>query len=231
MRETAKIRQMIGMADSCELMALTFVFPDESLAAALASGAYGSDALDCLSDAGADEKTLARVRSALHVFVDVDVDALLVRMKRGYSLLYLAPEPDGRIWTYEAPFRYVAQNKAGAPSLFRSPTTLDVEACMRKAGVTVDDNRKEPADSIRNEFLFLSHLHKNLALALIAEDDSDARKWTLAIESFAEKHILIWLVPFMELTRDRAELIQCAEEYVALSIVGSALGAILSKTA
>ena len=40
----------------------------------------------------------------------------------------------------------------GVPALFRTPVTLDVERLMREAGVVAKNARKEPCDSVFEEF-------------------------------------------------------------------------------
>ena len=59
------VRRAIGLADSCELMAAAFAFPDAELAAALADGSFQSDALACLADAGAATATVDKAAAAL----------------------------------------------------------------------------------------------------------------------------------------------------------------------
>ena len=129
------VRRAIGLADSCELMAAAFAFPDAELAAALADGSFQSDALACLADAGAATATVDKAAAALSAFDGADVVGLADRMRKGHTILYLTPGVDVPIWPYEASFRYTAEGHEGSPALFRSARTLDVERHMREAGV------------------------------------------------------------------------------------------------
>ena len=153
------VRRAIGLADSCELMAAAFAFPDAELAAALADGSFQSDALACLADAGAATATVDKAAAALSAFDGADVVGLADRMRKGHTILYLTPGVDVPIWPYEASFRYTAEGHEGSPALFRSARTLDVERHMREAGVLPKTARKEPSDSVWNEFSFLSFLY------------------------------------------------------------------------
>ncbi|MEI3231646.1 MAG: molecular chaperone TorD family protein [Gordonibacter pamelaeae] len=154
------VRRAIGLADSCELMAAAFAFPDAELAAALADGSFQSDALACLADAGAATATVDKAAAALSAFDGADVVGLADRMRKGHTILYLTPGVDVPIWPYEASFRYTAEGHEGSPALFRSARTLDVERHMREAGVLPKTARKEPSDSVWNEFSFLSFLRQ-----------------------------------------------------------------------
>ena len=143
------VRRAIGLADSCELMAAAFAFPDAELAAALADGSLQSDALACLADAGAATATVDKAAAALSAFDGADVVGLADRMRKGHTILYLTPGVDVPIWPYEASFRYTAEGHEGSPALFRSARTLDVERHMREAGVLPKTARKEPSDRRR----------------------------------------------------------------------------------
>lgn len=60
---------------------------------------------------------------------------------------------------------HAASGHKKAPSLFRSPVTLDVEKLMAASGVQIKDARKEPADSIRDELSYLSFAYGSAARA------------------------------------------------------------------
>ena len=133
---TADLRRVVGLADLCELLAITFAFPaDDGLAAALASGTYLSDATGCLADAGYPASQVQDACRKLETFVGRDVTELAQDLRRGHSLLFLSPGSQGPVWPYEGAFRFDATGTAEAPSLFRSPVTLQVEKAMGEAGL------------------------------------------------------------------------------------------------
>lgn len=109
---------------------------------------------------------------------------------------------------YESAFLHVERGLSGIPSLFRTPVTMDVERCMREAGVVAKNARKEPCDSVFEEFEFLSYLYAKLADAL-SDDDAEAATtavagWTERLRAFEDEHALAWLPAFMRRTQELA---------------------------
>lgn len=214
------VRRAIGLADSCELMAAAFAFPDAELAAALADGSLQSDALACLADVGAATATVDKAAAALSAFDGADVVGLADRMRKGHTILYLTPGVDVPIWPYEASFRYTAEGHEGSPALFRSARTLDVERHMREAGVLPKTARKEPSDSVWNEFSFLSFLYGSLAAAEQEGRRDDAAVWSGRAVRFWDEHLGCWIPAFMGRTREEAFLQTYGVEYAALALMG-----------
>ena len=227
MNGSDNLRRAIGLADCCELIAATWRFPDEQLCAALRGGSYTADAQSCLEDTGVDTGVLHQVADSLVHFEKRAVGDLLALLKREYSLLYMAPGPDVSVWPYEAPFRFVAEGREGVPTLFRAPVTLDVERHMREAGVLPKDARREPSDSVWDEFSFLADLYGNVAAALEKEDEAAERQWRGRIGAFCREHALRWLPDFMARTREESADKQRGCEYAALSrLADVVLGAV-----
>ncbi|RDB64346.1 hypothetical protein C1878_00320 [Gordonibacter sp. 28C] len=210
----------IGMADSCELMSAAFAFPDEDLANALSSGLFMDDALACLLDADAGETALGQASAALTDFARTDAAELIEVLRKGNTIMFLTPGNDVPVWPYEAAFRYTAENHQGAPSLFRSARTIDVERHMREAGVLPKNARREPSDSVWNEFSFLSFLYGSLAAALQEGRDGDAEVWRDRIARFWDEHASCWLSAFMEKTREESSAQTYGKEYAALASLG-----------
>lgn len=203
-----ELRRLIGRADLCELVRLTFTFPEDGrLAGALVDGAYEADALACLADAGAGEADLARARELLAPFAGQDAAALGDRLRKGFSILFLTPGRAVPAFPYEAPFRFIEAGRDGVPSLFRSPVTLDVEKAMAAAGVQARNRLKEPADSIWNEFGFMGYL-LGCAAACVeagevaspgaggAADADDAALWLGRADEFSAEHLMAWVPAF-----------------------------------
>lgn len=218
-----KLRRAIGLADVCELMAAAWAFPTAELAAALADGAFADDAAAALEDAGAVGGEAAEAVSALRglsrsgyggavedsrvvecVEDPESANELFSALRKGYSLLFLAPGSQVPVFPYESAFRHCALGASGVPALFRSPVTLDVERQMRAAGVTPADARTEPADSVWNEFAFLSYGWGKVAEALEAGDADAEQKWRDVTTGFWRDHGALWLPAFMEKTIEEA---------------------------
>lgn len=95
---------------------------------------------------------------------------------------------------------HAASGHKKAPSLFRSPVTLDVEKLMAASGVQIKDARKEPADSIRDVLSYLSFAYGSAAQSLYDGDDKGEARWLSAAESFKTAHFDVWAKAFMEKT-------------------------------
>ena len=228
---TADLRRVVGLADLCELLAITFAFPaDDGLAAALASGTYLSDATGCLADAGYPASQVQDTCRKLKTFVGRDVTELAQDLRRGHSLLFLSPGSQGPVWPYEGAFRFAATGTAEAPSLFRSPVTLQVEKAMGEAGLLPATARTEPVDSIWGELGFLSQLYGHQAqaaaqaLALAqGSANNESASWAARAAAFTRQHVVPWMPDFMERTRCRAEAggFSHGTEYAALARFGA----------
>lgn len=209
------LRRLIGRADLCELVRLTFTFPEDGrLAGALADGAYLADALACLEDAGADEQVRMHARDLLEPFAGMDAAELQDRLRKGFTILFLVPGRGVPAFPYEAPFRFVAADREGVPSLFRSPVTLDVEKHMARAGVEARNRLKEPADSIWNELGFMGYLLGRAAECLEANEegagceqtreDGDCGLWLARADAFVDEHLSAWAPAFFAKTQAEA---------------------------
>lgn len=214
-------RRLAGAADVCELLSVAFRFPEEdALAAALSDGRFAADAQGALSDAGATAEVLTTSDKLLASFRSLNAEELQSDLRRGYSLLFLAPGAKVPVWPYEAPFRYRAKGRPGAPSLFRSPVTLEVAASMDEVGFKSID-ATEPPDSVADELAFLSALLTTAAAALQAGDETAARSWLGKARRFWDDHPGQWLSAFMEQVQREAPLRKGASHYNLLARWGA----------
>lgn len=201
MDQQLRLRRLVGLADSCELMAAAWVFPDQDVPAALVSGAFAADARACLVDADAAPEVVEAVGRAFETAGPLD-DAAAVRaqMRLGHSRLFLITDEPPRIYPFEGPFKHMAANGEGMPALFGTRTVHAVRDAMRAAGVEPADSRTEPVDSAWNEFAFLSYLYGSLAQAEaqafeggVPAEGCDAATWRERIRSFNDQHAQMWL--------------------------------------
>lgn len=215
-----RLRISVGLADSCELMAAAFAFPVKELAVALSGGSFQEDCVSCLKDAGVD---WGKPCAKLAPFEGRDAASLFSELRKGHSLLYLAPGGHALVWAYESPFLFAAAGGEGEPALFRSGCQMDVERHMREAGVLPKDARTEPIDSVWSEFSFLSFLYGNVAKSLHEGRADDAGEWSDRIVRFWDEHASKWMAAFMERTVEKASGLSCGAEYAALAEVGLAV--------
>jgi len=220
-----KLRVAVGLADLCELMSAAFAFPTPELAAALSDGSFEGDLLSCLEDAGCP----GDAAPDFGPLSGRDAGELFDALRKGHSLLYLAPGGETPVWPYEAAFLFAAAGREGAPSLFRSACQIDVERHMREAGVLPKDARTEPADSVWNELSFMSYLYGNVAKALHEGRETDAAEWSGRIVRFWDEHASKWLPAFMEKTIEEAPKHSFGAECAVLAEAGAVILEIIGK--
>lgn len=218
MGQEEDLKQAVGLADACELLSYAFAYPDERLAQALVDGTLADDARACLSDAGVATDGANAAAERLRAWQGASVEETLSVMRKTYSRLYLAPGGHTPIFPYESAFLHVERGLPGIPALFRTAVTLDVERHMREAGVAAKNGRKEPCDSVFEEFEFLSYLHAKRAEALHCNDGERAVAWAQRIGAFEEEHVSMWLPTFMRRTQELAE----GTPYAAFAALGLA---------
>lgn len=217
-REEA-VKRAVGKADAYELLSCLFAYPDERVANGLVDGAIAEDMRTCLVDVGVQVDDTQVVADALGQWHGAEATDLLSSMRVSYSQMYLAPGGHTPVQPYESAFLHVERGLPGAPSLFRTPVTMDVERCMREAGVVAKNARKEPCDSMFEEFEFLSYLYAKYADALARGCDEDASAWNKNICAFEDEHALAWLPSFLQRTEDA-----CAQSpYAAFAAFGMAV--------
>ncbi|WP_139651198.1 TorD/DmsD family molecular chaperone [Raoultibacter phocaeensis] len=193
MKVEMSIREAVGRADMCELLARTFAYPDDELAYAVVSGSCVDDLLSCLADAGCEDVSDIGSPVSSHS----EAQEMLSCLRKEYTKLYLNPA-GVLIYPYESAFIHMKSGHSGKPILFRTPITLDVETQMRDAGIVPKNALKEPCDSVYQEFEFLSFLYGSLALAIQQEDFESSKAWSERIERFLSDHVLHWIPQFME---------------------------------
>lgn len=215
------IMRLVGLADACELLSALAKFPDSELAAALVDGTIAADASACMGDvlsgvpdrvaraAGVDAASLAEGFAA---FRGLDSDELCSQLRMGYSLVHHRQFDGVEVFPYESAFRHRRDGREGEPTLFRSPVTLDVERCMRQAGVLPRTSRTEPCDSLWDELSFLAYLWGKAASALWEQKVQDAVSWDDRARSFATEHVLGWADDYLTRSAEAmARLADCGD--------------------
>lgn len=192
------LREVIGLADACELLASASAFPSDALADALVDGRLLADARACLEDCGIGSDEASIVCEPWEKLVGGDRDEILEDLRRTYSLLFVRQGNGVAVWPYESAYLHAEAGIGGEPALFRSAVTLDVEKMMREAGGLPLDARTEPCDSVWHEFMFLAYLFGTEAEALDADDEEAAELSRGRSKAFLEGHALRWLPGFFD---------------------------------
>ncbi len=198
MTDERDLREAIGLADACELLASVSIFPNDILADALFDGRLAGDARSCLEDCGIDPDEAAVICEPWERLVGKDRDTTLAHLRRTHSLLFVRQGDGVAVWPYESAFLHAEAGKDGEPALFRSAVTLDVEKMMREAGGLPQDARTEPCDSVWDEFMFLSYLFGSEADALNADDEEAMELFRGRSKAFVEEHASRWLPSFFD---------------------------------
>ena len=225
------MRKVVGLADGCELMSALTRFPDNDVAAAVASGSVHDDAVGCAKDVAAARDDVCAA--------DEDAEALGAALRRAWSLLYARQGSGVAIFPYESAFVHVREGLPGAPALFRTALTLRVEKTMRESGVLPKDAETEPCDSAWNEWAFLSFLLGSEAASLEAEDEEAVALWRGRVADFVRDHAALWLPDFLTRTAEEVERLAQAGKvdpaaerfYGALAAYGRLLLATLAERA
>ena len=213
---------LAGAADMVELLARAFSYPDGTVAAALSDGRFIEDAKDCAAEAGLSA-AVAEAIDRLDVYRGADAGVLNEKMRKGFSILYLAPGDRVPVFPYEGPFRFVASGRSGEPMLFRNRSAEDVVRQMRAVGSESDPTRHEPADAIWFELAFLARLY-GLVLSTVEEGDEVARECSVVRwDEFVEGHCRPWMVDFMARTRRKAPDCSFGEVHGDLAALGEAV--------
>ena len=210
-----RLHRAVGLSDLASLLATGFSFPDGKLAQALSNGAFLDDWRASIVDACGGESAGDVHLSSRCAAAFAETDEGLLR--REYSRLFLAPGVDVPIWPYESPFLHRMVGAQGAPSLFRTRISMDVERCMAAAGVATVDLRREPVDSVFHELEFLAYLHACIGEALRVGNGDAEREWRDRLCSFANDHALKWLPAFMQ----KVAVFSHLEEYRAFARLGA----------
>lgn len=188
----------------CELLALSFRYPGEDLARALASGEWVeaavelSDVLDLGLSEDFGENLVACAEDADS---ESSIESILHDLRVEATRLFVgAPEP--ACSPYEGTRRAEAE---GAPVLmFVNPHSMEVERFCRACGLGRPEGTNEPLDHVATEFELLQILALRAAGADAVEGDGVAQaelpggSAAAAYDAFVREHVRSWMLEFAE---------------------------------
>lgn len=184
------------IADAYEICGRIFEFPNSDLVELICNRAI-LDEIAKISASLEDGGYEGYETSLIENLTCENPSVLLDNLKKEYSILFLTPGAHVPIWIYEAPFRFVQDGREGSPSLFRSPTTIDVEKRMVNAGLNPPNRRKEPIDSMSDECYFISLLLRDAYRAIETHDLELFNSRLEQARDFNDVHLSMWMQPFM----------------------------------
>lgn len=172
-------------ATTWELLALSFRYPDETLADAITSGEW--------SEAAAELQMSQRDRVDVS---SVDLHALRAEATR---LFVGAPEP--ACSPYEGVWR--AKAEGVQPLLFVNPHSMAVERFMKSCGLGRPEGTNEPLDHVATECELLEYLALRAAgfpapEGAPAEEDLPGGSSEAAYETFLADHARTWMPQFAD---------------------------------
>ncbi len=151
--ETAPSELWQVRATAWELLALSFRYPDEVLAGAVASGEWADAASEVAAALGLvlPESFAADARAA----AGEEPEALLHALRAEATRLFVGA-PDPVCSPYEGVWR--AADDGVQALLFVNPHSMDVERFMKSCGLGRPEGTNEPLDHVSTECELLEHL-------------------------------------------------------------------------
>ena len=199
-------------ATAWELLALSFRYPNEELAEAIASGEWAEAAHEITSALG--------VRMRQGDGDDVSSEALLRALRPEATRLFVGT-PDAACSPYEGVWRAKADGVQAL--LFVNPHSMAVERFMHSCGLGQPEGTNEPLDHVATECELLEHLALRAAGVAApegapADADLPGGSPAAAYETFLAEHAQQWMPAFAEALvaetklpfyRDAAHLLEC----------------------
>lgn len=192
----------------CELLALSFRYPDIMLAEAVASGEWDEAAEEIAGAAGMAWPVEGAPGAAEAAEFD-DVQALLSTLRAEATRLFIgAPEPV--VSPYEGVWR--AADEGVQALLFVNPHSMEVERFCMACGLGRPEGTNEPLDHIATELELLEYLAARAAVdangtpgaveklpeGAIASVDLPGGSASAAWQRFMDEHVQVWIPRFAE---------------------------------
>ncbi|MCI8450988.1 molecular chaperone [Enterorhabdus sp. P55] len=205
----------------CELLALSFRYPDDVLVGAIASGEWGEAAEEIAGALGLAWPADGAPGAAEAAAVD-DPDELKHALRAEATRLFVgAPEP--LCSPYEGVWR--AADDGVQALLFVNPHSMDVERFCKACGLGRPEGTNEPLDHVATEFELLEYLALRAAVDAAAEagdpvEDADEGEPgdvvasadlpggspAAAYDQFMDEHVRTWTPRFADKAAEDARL-------------------------
>lgn len=205
----------------CELLALSFRYPDDVLVGALASGEWGEAAEEIAGALGLAWPADGAPGAAEAAQMD-DPDELKHALRAEATRLFVgAPEP--LCSPYEGVWR--AADDGVQALLFVNPHSMDVERFCKACGLGRPEGTNEPLDHVATEFELLEYLALRAAVDAAGEDaaaadgadegepgdvvasaDLPGGSPAAAYDQFMDEHVRVWAPRFADKAAEDARL-------------------------
>ena len=187
-------------AAMCELLALSFRYPEDTvLAEAIASGEWG-EAADEIAGALGIGWTAAAAPGAAEAAALPDPDDIQKELRPEATRLFVGA-PEAACSPYEGVWR--AKAEGVQPLLFVNPHSMAVERFCKSCGLGRPEGTNEPLDHVATECELLEHLALRAAGAeppegAPADADLPGGSPAAAYGAFLEEHARAWMPRFAE---------------------------------
>lgn len=185
-------------ATAYELLALTFRYPEQALAEAVASGEW-AEAVEEVADA-LSVALPVKPADACAPYLGHDAEEVLHTLRIEATHLFVgAPNP--AVSPFEGVWR--AKDDGVQPLLFVNPHSMAVERFMKACGIGQAEGKNEPLDRVSTELEFLQWLSMveagmtELSEGLAAEA-LPGGSVAGAYDEFVEEHIRTWMPRFCD---------------------------------
>ncbi|MEY8562687.1 molecular chaperone TorD family protein [Eggerthellaceae bacterium 3-80] len=176
----------------CELLALSFRYPDSVLAEVVVSGEWMDAANELALAAGVNWAIDPHELSEMG-----DEEEALHKLRAEATRLFIgAPEP--AISPYEGIWR--TSDEGGEALLFINPHSMEVERFCKSCGLGRPAGTNEPLDNVATELELLECLAARVALG------EDAETAAAAYAEFMAAHVMQWMPRFAEKVQEETTL-------------------------
>jgi len=197
LRENTQPNLAYATSDFFQLVSQSFQLPTIELAEALIDGRYFTDGISILKDLSDDQEDVASLSETMvkvrEILKGTEPTQLSKQMRREYSRLFYHPKSPV-IGIYETTFIDNQTNKES--TLFLSPIAVDVESCYKEAGVSIQNQSREPADYLCTELEFMMYLFYRKGKAISNEEHYTLTTVTEQIRQFEHEHAEKWFISF-----------------------------------
>lgn len=188
-------------AAMCELLALSFRYPeDKVLAEAIASGEWGEAADEIAGVLGLDW-TVATAPGAAEAAALPDPDDIQKELRPEATRLFVGA-PEAACSPYEGVWR--AKAEGVQPLLFVNPHSMAVERFCKACGLGRPEGTNEPLDAVWTELELLEYLALRAAADgsepgdVVASADLPGGSPEAAWDEFMTEHAKVWMPQFAE---------------------------------
>lgn len=201
-------------AACCELLALSFRYPDEVLSGAVASGEWldaARELAEALGLALPDDfgEALSSAEDGADVVPDEQASQLLRQLRPEATRLFVGA-PDPACSPYEGVWRAHADGVQAL--LFVNPHSMDVERFCKACGLGRPEGTNEPLDHIATEMELLQYL-ASLEAGIAqpapespAPDQLPGGSASAAFSQFVGEHVKTWVPDFAAKLADESRL-------------------------